>query len=356
MGMGAKKVFVVYDKGVKAAGIMEGIIASLKSAGLEFAEYDGVLPNPPDYQVEEAAELARAANADLVVAVGGGSSIDTAKAIAILLTNPSPLNQYEGINTVPIPGKPLIAIPTTSGTGSEVTWVSVITAPKETRKMGFVGRFVGPTMALLDPLLTVGMPPKITAATGMDALTHAIEAYTSKTPQPPCDALALKAIELISANIVEATKNGSNVEARSAMQIGSMQAGIAFNNAMVALVHAIAHPLSAHCNLPHGVANAAALPYCMEFNASVKAARFKDIAAAMGIDVTGMSDAAGAQAAIDKVKALNKELEIPTLSQCDVSRDKLDAVADSALQEMVLMFNPRDVTKQDVLAILEKAY
>jgi alcohol dehydrogenase class IV len=354
--MGAKKAFVVYDKGVKAAGIMDGILTSLQNAGIEPVEYDGVLPNPPDTMVEEAAQLAREANVDVVVAVGGGSSIDSAKCISILLTNPSPLNQYEGVNTIPVPGKPLIAVPTTSGTGSEVTHFSIITAPKETRKIALGGRFVGPTMAVADPLLTVGMPPKITAATGVDALTHAIEAYTSKWAMPPTDALALKAIELICNNLPEATKNGSNVEARSAMLLGSMLGGIAFNNAMVALVHAIAHPLSAHFHLPHGVANAAVLPYVMEFNALEVPAKYKEIAVAMGVDVTGMTDAAAAQAAIDKVKELNKEVGIPTLKECDVPKEKFAVLADDILNEVVINFNPRNVTKQDILAILEKAY
>jgi alcohol dehydrogenase class IV len=355
-GMGAKKAFVVYDKGVKAAGIVDGLIASLKDAGVEALEYDGVLPNPPDTQVEEAAAIARSANVDIVVAVGGGSSIDSAKAINILLSNPSPINQYEGINTVKVPGKPLIAIPTTAGTASEVTAFSIVTDTVRTKKMIIGGQFVGPTIALADPLLTVGMPPKITSSTGMDALTHAIEAYVSKAAMIPTDVIALKAIELISSNIVKATKNGSCLEARAGMLLGSMMAGFAFTNAVLGLVHSIAHPLSAHFHLPHGVANAIGLPYVMEYNALTVPAKFKDIAVAMGIDVTGMSDAAAAQAAVDLVKNLNKELEIPTLKGCGVTKDMFDRLAEDALVEGSTFFNPRDPSKEDVLAILEKAY
>jgi len=355
-GMGAKKAFVVYDKGVKAAGIVDGLIASLKAAGVEAVEYDGVLPNPPDTQVEEAAAIARSADVDIIVAVGGGSSIDSAKAINILLTNPSPINQYDGINTVKAPGKPLIAIPTTAGTASEVTAFSIVTDTARKKKMVIGGQFVGATLALADPLLTVAMPPKITASTGLDALTHAIEAYVSKWAMIPTDVLALKAIELIRKNIVTATKNGSCVEARSAMLLGSMMAGFAFTNAVLGLVHSIAHPLSAHFNLPHGVANAIGLPYVMEYNMASAPARFRDIAVALGIDVTGMSDAAAAQAAVDLVKSLNRELEIPTLKECGITRDMFDLIAEDALKEVSTLFNPRDPSKEDILAILEKAY
>ncbi len=355
-GMGAKKAFVMYDKGVKAAGIVDGLIATLKAAGVEAVEFDGVLPNPPDTMVEEAAALARAANVDIVVAVGGGSSIDSAKAINILLTNPSPINQYDGINTVKVPGKPLIAIPTTSGTGSEVTAFSIVTDTVRKKKMVIGGQFVGATIALADPLLTVGMPPKITASTGMDALTHAIEAYVSKGAMIPTDVLALKAIDLICNNIVKATKSGSDIEARSNMLLGSMMAGFAFTNAVLGLVHSIAHPLSAHFNLPHGVANAIGLPYVMEFNVPAATAKFKDIAVAMAIDVTGMTDTDAAQAAVALVRNLNRELEIPTLKECGISREMFDRLAEDALKEVSTFFNPRDPSKEDVLAILEKAY
>lgn len=356
VGMGARKAFVVYDKGVKAAGIVDGLIGSLKAAGIETVEYDGVLANPPDTQVEEAASIARSANVDIIVAIGGGSSIDSAKAINILLTNPSPINQYDGINAVKAPGKPLIAIPTTAGTASEVTAFSIVTDTARKKKMVIGGQFVGATIALADPLLTVAMPPKITASTGLDALTHAIEAYVSKWAMIPTDVLALKAIELICKNIVTATKNGSSVEARSGMLLGSMMAGFAFNNAVLGLVHSIAHPLSVHCKLPHGVANAIGLPYVMEYNSETAPDRFRDVAVAMGIDVAGMSNDQAAQAAVSLVKSLNRELEIPTLKECGVTREMFDQLAEDALKEISTLFNPRDPSKEDILAILEKAY
>ncbi|WP_028537210.1 iron-containing alcohol dehydrogenase [Paludibacterium yongneupense] len=355
-GMGAKTAFVLSDPGVKAAGLVDALLGSLQAAGIDMVEYDQVKANPPDVQVEEAAQLARATNADVVVAIGGGSTIDCAKAVNILLTNPSPIRLYEGFDRVKHPGRPLIAIPTTSGTASEVTTVSVVTDTERTRKMVIGGQFVGPTLALADPLLTVGLPPTITASTGMDALTHAIEAYVSRAAMVPTDALALKAIELISQNLVRAFEHGDDIEARSSMGLGSMMAGFAFNSAALGLAHSIAHPLGAHCHLAHGVANAIVLPEVMAFNAPAASGKFRCIANAMGCNVHGLSDAGAAQAAVDAVRALNRALQIPTLSACGIDRDVFERVARDALEEVSTRFNPRSPTRQDVLAILDQAY
>jgi alcohol dehydrogenase class IV len=356
VGLGARKVFFVYDRGVKAAGMVDGVLSSLKQAGLDILEYDGVLPNPPDTVVEEAAAKAKEFQPDVTVALGGGSSIDCAKAINILQTNPSPINQYDGLGLVKVPTKPLIAIPTTAGTASEVTAFSIVTDTVRKKKMVIGGPFVGATMALADPELSVGMSPALTASTGMDALTHAIEAYVSKNAMIPTDVNALKSIELIYRNLPEATRNGRNLEARSNMLLGSMLAGFAFNSAVLGLVHSIAHPLSVHCGLPHGVANAVGLPYVMEFNAVAVPEKTRDIALAMGLDVAGKSVKEAAEAAVAAVLELSRELKIPTLRKLSVPRDLFDRLAEDALQEISTVFNPRDVTKEDVLAILEKAY
>lgn len=354
--LGAKKVFFVYDKGVKAAGLVDGVLDSLKEAGLEVMEYDGVLPNPPETIVEEAAKMAKEFQADVMVALGGGSSIDCAKAINILQTNPSPINQYDGINMVKNPTKPLIAIPTTSGTASEVTAFSIVTDTVEKRKMCIGGQFVGATMALADPEMTIGMPPAITAATGMDALTHAVEAYVSRGAMVPTDLFALKAIELIYGNLGKATQNGQDLEARTNMLLGSMLAGYAFNSAVLGLVHGIAHPLSAHCGLPHGVANAIGLPFVMEFNGVAAPEKTKNIGLAMGLDVADKPAEEAVTAVVEAIKELSKEVKIPKLSELDVPKDLFDRLAEDALKEAATMFNPRDVTKEDVLQILEKAY
>lgn len=351
-------VLLIYDKGVKNAGIVASIQASLEEAGLNITEYDGVLPNPPDIIVEEAAENARKAKVDAIVAVGGGSSIDAAKAINILLTNPSPITQYDGVNMVKNATKPLIALPTTSGTGSEVTEVTVITNTTTVKKMIMVGQHIGPDLAIVDPNLTVGLPKGVTDATGMDALTHAIESYVSPKASVMTDINSLKAVELIYSNLPEASSNGSNVEARENMLMGSMLAAMAFNSALLGMVHGIAHPLSAHCGLPHGVANATTLPYVMEFNADVPVvqAKFKDIANAMGFDVSGLTDKEGSDLAIKAVKDLSKELGIPTLREAGVTKDKFDILAKDTLEEASMLTNPRTATKEDVLRILELAY
>ncbi len=355
LNFGSKTAFCVYDKGV--AKVAAGVVETLKASGLKVVEFDGVLPNPTDSLIEEAAQLARDANSDVVVAVGGGSSIDTAKCIAILLTNPSPITLYAGPpNLVKIPAKPLIAIPTTSGTGSEVTPFSVVTVPSISKKVAVAGQFVAPAIALCDPLLTVGMPPSVTASTGMDALTHAIEAYTAKNASIPTDDFALRAISLISQNIVEATNNGSNVEARANMQLGSLLAGIAFANAFVGLVHSLAHPISAHCNVAHGIANAACLSYAMEYNAVEVPDRTIDIGVVMGLDLQGLSKEKAIQKVIAAVQELSDTVKIPKLSAVGVTEDKINAIAEDAVVEIPSQFNARTVTKEACLEILRKAF
>ncbi|WP_042349583.1 iron-containing alcohol dehydrogenase [Bacillus massiliigorillae] len=357
--LSVKKVLCIYDQGVKQAGIIDKVLQFLKDGNIEVVEFSNVLPNPPDTILEEGANLAKENNVDALVAVGGGSSIDAAKAINILITNPGPINQYDGINTVKIATKPLIAIPTTAGTGSEVTSVTVITDTVRKKKMVIGGNNCGATVALVDPELTVGLPPAITAATGMDALTHAIESYVSKFASIPTEINSLKAIELISSNLEEAVKNGSNIEARTNMLLGSMLAAFAFESALLGVVHAIAHPLSVYCGLPHGVANACGLPYVMAFNAKDPNVqrRNKDIARAMGINVEGLSDAEASAKAVEAVKQLSEKVEIPTLSEVGVSRDQFDTLAIATLNEEVsIMANPIEVTKEDILDILEAAY
>jgi len=351
---GAKKVLCIYDQGV--AKIAAGIVQTLKDAGLEVFEFDGVIPNPTDAVMEEAAKLGREANVDMVFGIGGGSSIDTSKGVKVLLTNPSPINQYIGMGNIPNPTKPLCCIPTTAGTGSEVTSMTIITEPKNSRKIAVGGRYLPPEVAIVDPELTLGMPPSVTASTGMDALTHAIEAYTCKLADPITDALSLKAIQLIYNNLPKAVFNGEDLQARTDMLLGSMMAGIAFNNAFVALVHSIAHPLSARCNLPHGVANAAVLPYVMEYNAPVVPERTIDIGIAMGLNLQGLDKAEACKKVVDEVYNLMKLVKIPTLKEAGVPESILETIAKDTMVEPPTSANPRIPTEADVLAILKKAY
>ncbi|MEK4028109.1 iron-containing alcohol dehydrogenase [Pseudobacillus sp. FSL P4-0506] len=355
----AKKVLCVYDQGVKQAGIIDQVFTYLEESGVTIIEFANVVPNPPDTILEEGADLAVQENVDAIIAIGGGSPIDAAKAINVLTTNPGPIHQYEGLNLVKNPTKPLIAIPTTAGTGSEVTAVTVITDTKGAKKMVIGGRHCGADVALVDPELTVGLPPAVTAATGMDALTHAIESYVSKLASVPSEINSLKAVELIYNNLEEAYKNGSNIEARTNMLLGSMMAAYAFNSALLGLVHAIAHPLSVYCGLPHGVANACMLPDVMEYNAqdATVQKRFKDIAQVMGLPVGGLSDEEAANQAVEAVRSLAKAINIPTLEEAGVKREQFEQLAKATLNEEIsTMVNPREVNEEEVMKLLELAY
>lgn len=355
--MQVKRVFFVYDKGVKGAGLIAPAIDSMKAAGIDFEEYDGVLPNPPDYQVEEAAERARAFKADAIVALGGGSSIDSAKAINILLSNPSPISAYDGFHMVKNPVKPLIAIPTTSGTGSEVTVVSVVTSMAEKRKMVIFGQNVAPAVALVDPELTLGLPPAITAATGMDALTHALESYISTWSMPPTDALALEAMRHIRRSLLKAYKDGSDLEARSDMLAGSLLAGMCFSSTNLGFVHSLAHPMSAHCNVPHGVANAIGLPYVMEFNIpAIAPEKMRNIAEALGISGEGKSHEELGLAVSGWLKQLSKDLNIPRLREVGVPRELFATIVADAHKEAGTLTTPRKPTDAEAMELLEKAW
>lgn len=354
-----EKVLFIYDEGVKQAGIVDQVRAYIEKENIKVIPYSDVVPNPPETILDKGARLAKEEQVGAIVALGGGSSIDTAKAINVLLTNPGPINQYDGINNVKNPTKPLIAIPTTSGTGSEVTSVTVITDTKRKKKMVIGGRHCGATLALVDPTLTMGLPPSITAATGLDALTHGIESYVSNFASPPTEVNSLKAIELISHNLVRAYEDGSDMEARTNMLLGSMLAGIAFESALLGVVHAIAHPLSVYCGLPHGVANASVLPYAMAFNGRDEKVqkRYRDIGSSMGVAVDGLTDKEAADKTLDAIKSLAEQVKIPTLKEAGVKGEQFDVLAKASLAEEVsIMANPTEVTKEDLIKIIEYAY
>lgn len=355
-GMGAKKILVVYDQGVKAAGIVDNVLAKVKAAGVEYAEYSDVVPNPPEYLVNQGYEIAKNLNIDAMLAVGGGSSIDFAKAVNILLTNPGPFSQYNGVNLVKNPVKPLIAIPTTAGTGSEVTNACVITDTVNKEKMTILGQYVAPTIALVDPNLTLGLPPAITASTGMDALTHAVEAYLSKWASPASDSLALCAIELIGRSIEKAVNQGSDLNAREDMIVGSAIAGMAFSQTDLGLAHAIAAPMGANCGTPHGVANAIVLGLTLEYNLPSCTAKMKMVGKALGLKVDGLSDNDAGALTVKRVNEISKNIKIPTLKEVGVTEDKFDVIAEGALINSAARTNPREVTKACVIEILQKAY
>jgi alcohol dehydrogenase len=356
LGFEVSKVLCIYDSGVKKAGHADTVLASLKSAKLEVTEWGEVQPNPTDELVEEGALLAKEAGVEAIVAVGGGSVIDAAKAVSILMTNESPINQYDGINLVKTPGIQVIAIPTTAGSASEVTSFTVITDTKLQKKMVIGGQNVGARVALIDPRLTISTPPALTASTGMGALAHAIEAYLSVANSIPTDINALKAIELIFRNLPEAVESGGNIDARTNTLLGSVLAGFAYNSAILGLAHSISHPLCVHSGVPHGFANAAVLPYVMEYNGQAVPERIKDIGMAIGLDVKDLTPNDALPVTIDAVLQLSRRIGIPTLKELGASRDDFEKIALDSLKEISTIFNPRNPSKEDVIAILEKAF
>jgi alcohol dehydrogenase len=369
-----KNVLIVTDQGIKNAGILKIVTDILDEAHLKYVVYDQTLPEPPVYTAVECYEFAKEQqDTDVIIGLGGGSSIDLAKIMALLVRyGGHPRDYYGGENLVPGPIAPLIAIPTTAGTGSEVTSVAVLNDTENNLKIGISDNYLRPAVALLDPELTVGLPPYVTACSGIDALSHAIEAYTAKDykyiqaegellfqgANPISDALALDAIRLIAKNLTLAVQQGSNVEARSQMLLGSLLAGMAFSNAGTAVAHALAYPIGGLCKSPHGQLTGLLLPYVMEFNSGVVPEKLVNIAEAFGVDVRELSQTEAAQAAVEQVYQLVEKIGLPTkLSQIGIKEEDLHEVAEKALPiERLIRNNPRVPTVDSLLQLLKKAY
>ena len=350
------KIMVVYDKGVKAAGIAERVLEQVRKTGVEYIIFDDVIPNPTNQVVEMAYGIARKNETDGFVAVGGGSSIDTAKAISLLMTNSGKIEDYAGIGKVKNECLPLIAIPTTAGTSSEITNVSALIDTEKVIKYVVIDNKLVATDVIADPDFTVTAPPGVTAATGMDAITHAVESYISREATPLTEYHSLAGLQILYRNIVEAVENGANRDAREQMMLGCIITGFGFSNANLGLVHGIAHTLSAHFGLAHGMANAAVLPYVMEYNAESCPEKMAEMARTIGLPVTGNADADKYFLA-EELKHLIRRLKIKTLSEQGISRDDFEMLTEDVLKEPVLGFNPRqNITKSDVIEILEKAF
>lgn len=353
---GLKSVMVVYDAGVKAAGIAQKVMDQVEKAGVASIVFDGVIPNPTNEVVEEAAAIAKEKKVDGFVAVGGGSSIDLAKAVNVLMTNPGKIGEYGGMNMVKNDCLPLIVIPTTAGTSSEITNVSALIDTEKVIKYVVIDNKIVASDVICDPDFTKTVPPSVTAATGMDAITHAVESYISNMSTPLTGYNSLEALKIFRTYLPRAVKDGSDMEAREQMMLGCVIVGFAFSNANLGLVHGIAHTLSAHFGLAHGMANATVLPYVMEYNATSCPEKMVDMAKAIGLPVTGNQQEDMYLLSKDLL-AMTKELGIKTLSEQGIEKKDFDMLAEDVLKEPVLGFNPRqNVTKEDVLAILEKAY
>ena len=354
----AKKILIITDPGVIQAGLLEGVKTSLQAVGISFLIFDGVEPDPRIEVVEKSVQLARKEGIDLIVGFGGGSSLDIAKVTSIMITNLGKIDSFFGIDLIPNPGVPVILIPTTAGTGSEVTPVAILSDTKEKLKKGIVSAYLFPEVAIVDPKLTIGLPPSVTAFTGMDALTHAIEAYYSVNATGLSDLLALRAMELVSRNIRMAYAHGENLIARSNMMEGSLLAGIAFANAGVGAVHAFAYPLGGEFHLAHGLTNTLMLPYVMRYNIMGCPSKFAQMAKAFGERVEGISELVGAEIAVRFVERLSDDLRVPRrLRDVGIPEDAIPRLAEAAMKvTRLLANNPRKLTLDDALAIYKAAY
>jgi len=352
--LGAQKVSIITDPGIIKAGLLGKIKSILNEERISYNIFDGVDPNPKDRNVERGAQVVRSFGADAMVAIGGGSVIDCAKAIGVLVSHDGKrIKDFEGKTAVKKPILPFIAIPTTAGTGSEVTFSAVITDTENNYKMTVRSPFMAAKVALLDPKLTVTVPPHITASTGMDALTHAIEAYTVKVSEPVSDALALYAVELITHNLARAVKGGGDIEARACMLVGSLLAGVAFSHSDVGSVHCMAEALGGMYDAPHGICNAVLLPYVMEYNVEFCIEKYARIAKAMG--ETFETSREGAMKAVERIKKLATEVGLPSFKSLGVKEEDLEKLADMAAKNISTDSNPREMSKEDYLVLFKKA-
>ncbi|MFP4474410.1 MAG: iron-containing alcohol dehydrogenase [Desulfatibacillaceae bacterium] len=363
--LGAKKPLIITDQGVVGAGLLQMVVDSFADAEARIGSvYEDTPPDSSNQVVNAVAQIYRQNGCDSIVAVGGGSVMDTAKAVNILVTEEvDDLLTLMGAEVLKKPLKPMVAIPTTAGTGSEVTYVAVIANPERQTKMPFTSYHLFPDVAVIDPRMTLTMPPRITAATGMDALTHAVEAFTCLQKNPMSDAYAWSAIELMRDNLVTAVKRGKNEKARFGMALGSLLAGIAFSNSMVGCVHALAHAVGGICHVPHGVANAIFLPFGMEYNMARVGPLYGQLLLPLaGFDVFSSTPedrrpVRAVQAARDLVREMNTLCGLPTnLREAGVPKGKLEDIAEAVINDGALTFNPEEMDYTDALKVLQAAY
>lgn len=348
------RALIVTDPGIVAAGILDTVAGILSNSGMPIEAFTEVIGNPDVATVDAANRARGTASADILIAIGGGSSMDVAKAVAILATNGGTISDYEGVDKFTTRPLPVIAIPTTVGSGSEVTKGAVITNPDTHVKMVIVSDLMFATIAVLDRRVVAGLPGRIAATTGMDALTHAIEAYVSKGANPITDAINIGAIEIIGENLVSASRG--DADALYNMLVASSMAGIGFHDAGLGAVHALANTIGARFGVHHGTANALFLPYVMDFNLSSSPARFARIARALGEDTTGLTDEQAAQRAAAAVHRLAEETGVPRrLTEVGVPAEAIDGLAAAALVQADLPGNPREASLEDITELYRKA-
>ena len=355
-GYNFKKALIVTDNFLSKSGMTDEVIKLLNKDGMEAVVFDGTNPNPTTKNVRDGLAILKEHNCDFVISLGGGSPHHCAKGIALCATNGDDISAFEGLDKTKNPQLPMVAINTTAGTASEMTRFCIITDEERHVKMAIVDKNSTPILSVNDPHLMKGMPKGLTAATGMDALTHSVEAYISTAANPITDACALKAITLIIENLPTAVAKGDDIPARDNMAYAQFLAGMAFNNASLGYVHAMAHQLGGMYDLPHGVCNAVLLPHVLDYNKSAAAGRLKDVAKAMHLDVTGLSDMEAANAAIAKIRELAASIDIPAnLTLLNAKTEDIPLLAKNALLDVCSATNPVQGTQADVENIFKAA-
>lgn len=353
---GFKRGLIVTDVILNKIGVVKKVQTLLNQRSVESVVFDGTKPNPTIRNVNDGLALLKEHDCDFVISLGGGSPHDCAKGIALLATNGGTISDYEGVDRSAKSMLPLVAINTTAGTASEMTRFCIITDEERHIKMAIVDKHTTPLISVNDPELMLAKPASLTAATGMDALTHAVEAYVSIAATPITDAVAIKAIELIQANLRTAVSNGDDIHAREQMAYAQFMAGMAFNNASLGYVHAMAHQLGGFYDLPHGVCNAVLLPHVQRYNAQVCPERLRDVAKAMGVDVSAITAEQGAAAAIEAIQQLSKDVGIPAgLRELGAQEQDIPTLADNALKDACGFTNPKQATHAEISAIFAEA-
>ena len=354
--LGAGKAFVVSDEDVIKAGWADLAISYLNQAGLETEIFSALTTNPKDCEVDEGLKHYLQSGCDAIIAVGGGSPTDVAKAVAILATNGGELHQYEGINNITRPLPPMVMVPTTAGAGSEVSQFTIIVDTHRKLKMSIISKSLVPDIAIVDPELLHTKDSKLAAATGIDALTHGIESFVSLAATPLTDIHALNAIRLISSNLRQAVNNRDDIEANTNMAMASLSAGIAFSNAILGATHAMTHQVDGLLDHHHGETNAAILPHVMEFNLSANPDKFATIAEALGQDINGLSSSAAAALSIDAVNEIVEDIGLAKgLAEFGIKKGMIKSLSKNALNDACLVTNPREASLQDIEGIFRRA-
>lgn len=355
--LGATNVFIVSGPGVMEAGWLDVIVRSCRQAGLSYTTFHDITINPKDKEVEKGCRIYLENECDAVIGVGGGSSIDVAKAIAILVTNGGRIHDYEGVDKIRYPLPPQVMVPTTAGSGSEVSQFSVIVDTEAEKKMTIISRSLIPDIAIIDPETLSTKSPHLTASTGLDVLTHGIEAYVSLAATPLTDVHAKNAISLVAEYLRPSVASKMNLEAKINMAMACLQAGLAFSNAILGAVHAMSHAVGGKYNLLHGAVNSILLPHVMEYNLLANPKKFADIALFLGVDIRGMSNMEAGNKAIEHVKQLTMDIGTPQrLADIGVEKDQLKRMSVSAFHDTCMITNPRDVTIEDIEELFRKAW